>query len=233
MKTLLCREIHPSVKIIDATKGICDYIASDETLDYYSEVIRVGGWKFTNFQKNAPFVDSHDYSTIEKLLGRVIDYKIADGALVERVQWAKDIPDSLASLGWKLVEGGFLKAVSVGFYATKIATRFDADKAGWLAQLKELGLHEEDGIRAVYVEQEQIELSACIIGANPNALAKSVRSLAAAHKAGALSEEDLEKLSRHYANAKTVPSATSPADVERTRRRARLALMMEINAALS
>jgi len=225
MKETLRREIHPEVRIIDAAKGLVDYVASDETLDYYQEVIRVSGWKFTNFSKNSPFVDSHDYSSIGKLLGKVVDFRLESGKLIERVQWAKDEPDTFASWGWKMVLGGFLKAVSVGFYPTRLASRWDADKTAWMQQLKELGLHEEDGVRCVYIEQEQLELSACIIGANPNALAR-------AYKAGALNDEDLDKISLKIAKAKTATAAMPSAGAAFATRRAQLAILMEVQRSL-
>jgi len=57
METLR-RILHPETRIIDATKGIVDYVASDETIDSFKEIIRAAGWRFTNFAKNSPFVDS-------------------------------------------------------------------------------------------------------------------------------------------------------------------------------
>lgn len=226
MKTKLTRTLTPEIRIVDAQKGIVDYVASDETIDAYREVIRADGWRFTNFQKNAPFVDSHDYGCIDKLVGRVIDVRIEKRQLVERVQWAIDVPENtLAQLGWKMTEAGYLKAVSVGFYPVRFATKWDPDRTNFLQQLKELGLQEESGVRTIYTEQEQIELSACIIGANPNALAK-------AYKAGALNEGDLDQFSRLYANANSAPSADDPGDVEVARRRARMAAWMAIQSLL-
>jgi hypothetical protein len=172
----LTRTIHPEVRIVDEERGIVDYVASDETIDYYKEIIRASGWRFTNFKKNAPFVDSHDYSSIDKVLGKVIDFGIEKKRLVERVQWAIDVPENgLAQLGWKLTLGGYLKAVSVGFFPVKMVSKFGGDAAAWAAQLKELGLDSESPVRTIYLEQEQCELSACVIGANPNALAKACR----------------------------------------------------------
>ena len=217
----LRREIHPEVRIVDAARGIVDYLASDETLDYYKEVIRANGWRFTNFVKNAPFVDSHNYSTIATLLGKVLDFHVDAGKLIERVQWAKDVPNTLAAWGWQMVAGGFLKAVSVGFYPTRLVTRFDSDPAAWQQQLKELGLSEEDGVRTIYLEQEQIELSACIIGANPNALAK-------AYRAGCFTEEEFDKFTMKIAQTKTATSATSSAGAAIARRRTQLAILVEI-----
>jgi hypothetical protein len=173
MSQKLIRTINPEVKIISAEEGIVDYIASNETTDSYSEIVSAKGWRFTRFKKNAPFVDSHNYWSIEKLLGKVESFAVVGKSLVERVRWAKNVEENtLAKLGWKMTEGGFLKAVSVGFIPTRWVRN---GGEGWNDALKSIGLKPEEGeaIRFIYLEQEQIELSACIIGANPDALAKS------------------------------------------------------------
>ena len=167
------RALNVVPKIISEADGIVDYVASDETLDSYNEIIAAKGWRFSRFQKNAPFVDSHNYDSITCMLGKVESARIDGKALVERVRWAKDFPENaLAQLGWKMTLGGFLKAVSVGFYPLR---RAFAGRDGWSQALTDMGIKAEDAanIRCIYLEQEQIELSACIIGANPNALAKS------------------------------------------------------------
>lgn len=171
-------------KIVSESEGIVDYVASNETLDSYNEVVAVSGWRFTRFAKNAPFVDSHNYWSIDKLLGNVKRAWTEGKNLVERVQWAKDVEDNkLAQLGWKMTVGGFLKAVSVGFFPVRYV-RNGGD--GWTQALQSLGIKPEDGanIRYIYLEHEQIELSACIIGANPDALAKS-------YDAGCVKDADL------------------------------------------
>jgi hypothetical protein len=183
-KNTLRRAFDVEVKIIDKDAGLVDYVASNETLDCYNEVVSARGWRFTRFQKNAPFVNSHNYSSIDNQLGKVVSATLQGRDLVERVQWAKDIPENtLAQLGWKMTIGGFLKAVSVGFIPVRYV-RNGAD--GWTQALTELGIKPEDGaaIRYIYLEHEQIELSACIIGANPDALAKS-------YSAGCVKDADL------------------------------------------
>ncbi len=182
----IIRTLNPEVRVIDAAKGIVEYVASDETLDCYREIVRASGWQFTHFSKNAPFVDSHDYSSLEKQVGRVVDFRVVGKQLVERVQWAKDVEENkLAQLGWKMTEAGFLKAVSVGFFPVKQASKWGDEKA-FVDAVKELGLSPEQAAMAnvIFLNQEQIELSACIIGANPNALAK-------AHDEGAVTDADL------------------------------------------
>jgi hypothetical protein len=181
------RTIHPEIKVIDKAKGLVDYVASDESIDSHREIVKADGWRFARFQKNAPFVDSHDYWSIDKLLGRVESYEIKGGKLIERVKWAIDVPDcELAKLGFALTEGGYLKAVSVGFIPTKYSYQGCEDFPAVIASLK-ISAEEAVKVRCVYLEQEQIELSACIIGSNPNALAKAFHD-------GAVKEEMITKL---------------------------------------
>lgn len=184
MSDKLIRALNVEARIVSEADGTVDYVASDATLDSYGEIIDPKGWKFTHFSKNAPFVDSHDYWSIEKLLGKVTDFQVKGGQLIERVRWAKDVAENkLAALGWKMTTGGFLKAVSVGFFATRYHYAGSAGFADAAGALK-LDVATASNCRAIYTEQEQIELSACIIGANPSALAK-------AWGAGCLRDEDL------------------------------------------
>jgi hypothetical protein len=211
------RTINPEVRVIDNVKGIVEYVASDETLDSYKEVIRVNGWKFTNFKKNAPFVDSHNYGSVDKLLGRVIDFQVKGNKLVETVQWAKDVPENkLAQLGWSMTEAGYLRAVSVGFYPVKMVAKWDQDQSGYNKALRELGLEQTDEAkqpRAVYLQQEQVELSAVVIGANPNALAK-------AYKAGVIDDAGLTLISENY-STDSGSSSTEGVHVDEHRERRR------------
>ena len=219
MSTILRREIHPEVRVIDSKKGLVEYVASDETLDSYREVIRANGWKFSRFHKNAPFVDSHEYGTLERLVGKVVDFTVKGKQLVETVQWAIDVTENkLAQLGWKMTEAGYLKAVSVGFVPLKMISKWDGqyahDRATWTTQLQELGLSEEQAPRRIFIEQEQIELSACIIGANPNALAKC-------YKAGLMDDATLEMISLEQTKRNTASAADEAADFALARQRQR------------
>ena len=209
------------IRILDASAGIVEYVASDETIDSYKEIIRVNGWLFDMMEKNGPFVDTHNYGTIKNLLGDVLDWKIDTrrNALVETVKWAKDVKENeLAQFGWAMISAGFgPKAVSVGFMPVSFVTKWDNDATPWREQLGELGLHEEDGVRAIYIQQQQIELSACILGANPNALQLAAK----AYKAGAINDAQIEFLSHEVAKRETATSANVPGDAEVARRQAR------------
>lgn len=188
--SILQRVIHPEVRIIDQAKGVVDFVASDESIDCYREIIRAAGWRFSMFHKNAPFVDSHDYSTVKNQIGAVIDFSVQGKQLINRVRVARDVPENtLAQLAWGMIEKGYLKACSVGFWPVKYLTRYDSDPKPFADQLEELGLNEDDRkrVQCVYIQQEQVELSACVLGANPNALVKAFRG-------GAVTEEQLSKV---------------------------------------
>ncbi len=172
--------------MIDADKGIVEYIASDESIDSDREIILASGWRFNRFRKNSPFLNSHRRYSVDDVLGKVLSADLVDGQLVERVQWAIDIESNdLAKLGFAMTQGGYLKAVSVGFTAT---SHIYNSHEGWEEALIEAGLTTAQGedVYRIFTQQEQTELSAVVIGANPNALVKS-------YEEGAVSEELLSK----------------------------------------
>jgi len=219
----LRRVIHPEIKFVDKTKGIVEYIASDETVDSYREIVKADGWVFDLFKKNAPFVDSHDYSSIDKQVGKVLDFNVTNKQLVETVQWAIDVAENkLAQLGWKMTEGGYLKAVSVGFFPVTMINRWDQDTTTFNSLCLQAGA-DPNIVRTIYTKQRQIELSSCIIGANPNALAKALKDQC-------VTETDLLSLFQDTP-AKTSSSAQSPGADELSSHRARSWFLERINRA--
>jgi hypothetical protein len=83
-----------------------------------------------------------------------------------------------------MTEAGFLRGVSVGFIALEeINVKTTRD---FHTQALALGVAVDDlpDLQTVYKRQQQIELSAVVVGSNPNALVK-------AFAAGALVEKDL------------------------------------------
>ncbi len=205
---MIRREFSPEVKVIG--DGIVEYVASDQSIDAQSEIVRADGWRFDRFAKNSPLVDSHKYGKgIDSIIGKVIDYRVENNRLVETAKWAIDVPENdLARLGWAMTKAGYLKAVSVGFVPEMLVTQVPNDawpddwagakivpanskpgKPIWEGLMRDLGIGSGRRVSTVYVQQQQIELSVCVLGSNPNALAKS-------YKAGVLNDADLEIISR-------------------------------------
>jgi hypothetical protein len=221
----LRRVIHPEIRVLDAKQGIVEYVASDESIDSYLEVVRADGWQFNLFSKNAPFVDSHDYSTIKNLVGRVLDYTVTGGKLVETVKWAIDVPENeLAQIGFNMTAGGYLKAVSVGFFPKAAVSCYDSNTNAFTSLCATMNL-DPTKVRTIYTRQEQIELSACIIGANPNALAKALKD-------GAVSQDQVFRLLQEPGETRRAnPAAPMVRSGEAVRARARRWFLEEMNRA--
>jgi hypothetical protein len=148
---------------------VLDFIASDETLDRYDEVISPEGWDLRHYLQNPVFQNAHNYGDVIHTLGRALITEIRNRRLFQRIQFAT-AANPLARIAYGLYQGKFLNAVSVGF----------------------LPLEWEDGTkdtawRRRYLRQELLEVSAVGIPANPNALALGLAS-------GAVAQSDVREL---------------------------------------
>ena len=224
----LCREIHPVIKVIDEKLGLVEYVASDESIDSYGEIVRAGGADFSRFKKNAPFVDSHDYSSIARCLGKVVDYTVKNNSVVETVQWALGVSqnEGLADWGFKMTAAGYLKAVSIGFLPTRYATKWDSNPSAYQEALEDIEMPQGASVNVVYLAWQQLELSACCIGANMNAVAK-------AYKAGIINDAALEKISAEHAKRETASFTDSPDAVLLARRRAQERFLLEMQMTIN
>lgn len=87
-------------------------IMSNATEDRHGDIVEQN-WDLKAFKKNPVFLDSHNYSSIEHIIGKVHNVKVKDKALQGDVEFMLDNPKGL--LGYKMAKGGFLNATSVGF----------------------------------------------------------------------------------------------------------------------
>ncbi len=167
--------------------AVLDFIASDETLDRYGEIISADGWKLDNYRRNPVFQNSHQYGDIIFTLGKALVTEIREvgrvspsapprHALFQRIQFATDV-NPMARVAHGLYRGGFLNAVSVGFVPLKWE---DIPHEGLAAPERSVG-----GRR--YLEQELLEVSSVAVPANPNALVLGLKS-------GAIEAGDLREL---------------------------------------
>ena len=147
--------------------AVLDFIASDNTLDRYDEVIEASGWNLTNYRRNPVFQNSHKYGDVIFTLGKALITEVRGTALFQRIQFAVDV-NPMAKIAYGLYKAGCLSAVSVGF----IPIRWEQGT-------------QDAPYRRKYLEQELLELSAVAVPANPNALVMGLKS-------GALVKADLE-----------------------------------------
>ena len=170
-----------------ALPSVLDFVASDETLDRYDEIISASGWQLANYRRNPVFQNAHQYGDVIFTLGKALITEVRDGRLYQRIQFATDV-NPMARIAYGLYRGKFLNAVSVGF----IPVRWENGSA-------------DKGFRRKYLEQELLEVSAVGIPANPNALALGLKS-------GAVQKCDIKDLSdllAHTLHADSSPSSES------------------------
>jgi len=147
-----------------------EFTASTETVDRQGEVIEASGWDLRNFKKNPVITWAHDYRALP--IGRAPKVWVADGQLKNHVEFPEEGTYEFADIVRRLVDGGFLKAESVGFIPRE-----------W-----EDGQDEKDPRRA-YKEQELLEIAIVPVPANPDALIT-------ARAKGIITEEELKLITK-------------------------------------
>lgn len=139
-----------------------------------------------HFKKNPVLLDSHNYSSIEHIIGRVEKPKVKDGKLEGDVVFALNNPKGL--LAFHLAGEGFLNATSIGF----IPKDFDND--------------------GDITKSELLEISVVAVPANPEALfekiVKEITTPPEENEAGESENEEIEE------NGSVEPSGDSPTPPE-------------------
>ena len=129
------------------------FVASDDSVDRYGDIVTVTGWDTKNFKKNPQFLFGHMSQNLP--IGRVIRTWVEKNAFMADVEFTPAGMDEFADKCFAFLKAGFLKAVSVGFMP-----------------IKREPIYDDDGryIGTKFLEQELLELSLVPIPANPNAI---------------------------------------------------------------
>ena len=188
-KTGLREQMKCQVRAVEGDTHELDFIASDETLDRYDEVVKLDGWDLKNYLANPVVLDSHNYGSVAAILGKSTSVSIADGKMRNRVKFAIDNP--LGAIAYKMAKAGFINSESVGFIPTEW-------KNG-------VGQNEP---RRTFLKQELLEISLVPVPANPGA------TIEASLKSGAVQRGDVKELYaflKQFCNSKADDSLDSGA----------------------
>lgn len=164
------RRAFPSkVRLASEARRVLEFVASDETVDRYGDVILVRGWDDTNFLKNPVFLWAH--RSADPPIGKVIsiERRMDKPALLAGVQFADKETYPFADTIFKLYKGGFVNAVSVGFLPLEYRPRVENGET----------------VGTEFIRQELLELSAVPVPANPEAVQLAIRK-------GIVSERELD-----------------------------------------
>lgn len=144
-KSFVCDEIK-QLAPNEPTNRQRQFVISTGAVDRDNDTIDPNGWHLENFRRCPTVLFAHDYSSLP--IGRATDVHVQDGKLIATAEFA-DHP--MAETCLKLIDGGFLRATSVGFRPMK-ASPSDT----------------RDGLD--FQEQELLEFSVVPVPANPEAL---------------------------------------------------------------
>lgn len=114
----------------DTGATLFEFIASTATEDREGDTIAAGGWELENYKRNPVILWGHDTSSLP--IGRATSVVVRGGALRVTVEFTTPDLNPEGAQVSRLVEAGFIKAVSVGFIPlkwTERATGFDFEKA--------------------------------------------------------------------------------------------------------
>jgi hypothetical protein len=173
--------------VAKTSRPVLDFIASNETLDRYHEIIVASGWRLDNYRRNPVFQNAHQYGDILFTLGKALITEVRGAELFQRVEFATEV-NPMARIAYGLYQGGFLNAVSVGFIPLRWVEPDGAERGGGLSGLSSQPGAKQTAFRRKYLEQELLEVSAVGIPANPDALQLALR-------AGAIQKTDLKEAS--------------------------------------
>lgn len=136
------------------------FVASDETIDHDSEVIKQDGWDLSMWIANPVCQGFHDKQSWP--LGRGVAIGVVDKKLLLDIEFDPPEIDERADMVFKKIKHGTVKAGSVGFIALKWVNK---GEPGTEKMFKEF-----DGAKRIFTRCKLMEWTVCPIGANPNAL---------------------------------------------------------------
>jgi len=122
------------------------FTISTGAVDRDGDTINPAGWRLDNYRNNPTVLWAHDYSQLP--LAKAVDIRVEGQALIADAEFADH---DFANTVLRLVDGGFLRATSVGFKPEK-AIRND-QRGG-----------------TDFIEQELLEFSIVPVPANPEAV---------------------------------------------------------------
>lgn len=145
---------------------------TSEIMDRQGEIVTLDGWNFESYMKNPVVLNSHQYNDIQAIVGRCISITRDNDGWNAELRFNDTDAGQLART---LVEGGDLRAVSVGFKPVLIdypsngtMRRMRGQDAGSTKALVSMVPEATSAVK--HVAKELLEISVVPIPANANAV---------------------------------------------------------------
>ena len=99
------------LKSVDEANYTVEAIISTDDEDRHGEIVKQSGWSVERYKENPVVLFSHDN---DQPIGKAIDINVGEKATTAKIKFAVEENPRVLSL-WKMVKGGYLKGISVGF----------------------------------------------------------------------------------------------------------------------
>jgi HK97 family phage prohead protease len=126
---------------------------SDSSVDRVGDTIDAQGWRLDEFRKNPVALFGHDSSSVENIIGKASNVHVEGTRLLGDIEFMAASVNPKADAVFKMIKGGFINAVSVGF----MPIEWNPNKNGGIS----------------FTKQSLLEISVVPVGANPNALTQA------------------------------------------------------------
>jgi HK97 family phage prohead protease len=136
----------------DGTRKV-RFVFSDGSVDRMGDTIAPDGWQTDDFMANPVALWAHDSSSPP--IGRASNLGVEDARLMGDIEFVDAAIYAFGDTIYRLVVGGFVNAVSVGFLPIEYSFVENDPDRGWGIDFK---------------RQELLEISVCPVPANANAL---------------------------------------------------------------
>jgi len=100
-------------KSINVEARTADFIASTDAIDSYDEIVDQTSWELDIYKSNPVVLFAHKSRDLP--IGKSIDVQVRNGRLECTIQFAPESANPEAERVWQLIQGEYLRAVSVGF----------------------------------------------------------------------------------------------------------------------
>jgi len=159
---LIRKIVVAEIKEVSGKERTLEFIGSTETQDRVGDIIEAGGWNIKDYKANPVFLWAHRYD--QPPIGKANKVWISnDKKLKFHIEFASAETYEFADTIFKLYQGGFLNAVSVGFEPKDWDLIETKDDDTFFSPKR-------------YKKQDLLELSAVPVPANPEALQNATKA---------------------------------------------------------
>lgn len=109
-------------KALDEDRTI-EFVATKEIVDYDGEVVSVKGMDTGKFEKAGVILWAHNQKDLP--IGKPVSTKKVGDELIVKVKFTSEDENPFGNTVYKLIKGGYLKGVSVGFGADMESISYD------------------------------------------------------------------------------------------------------------